>query len=238
MSKVYKSENDKKRKRLKRQEQNRAKWEPKEKQWELRGGVRVYKDKLGYYKLASGEYLHTKIYQAHHGRLPVRWTVWHLNGDRSDNRLSNLIALPHDFGVAIDSEAKKSGVRLARGQVVDRLAKHLGIFPKSQPNLRHIEGRLAEIYEQYGKEIFDERDHLLWQRGALKNRQKRGSKIFVDGYTMNEEDYLETLRVEPQEPQGISEKIGSLLAHFQDDLLALCKPSQEAHFVGHVFPSP
>jgi len=52
----------------------------------------------GGYKLVmiDGKYVpeHRLVWEAAHGKLPDGWVVHHINGEKLDNRLENLIALP------------------------------------------------------------------------------------------------------------------------------------------------
>lgn len=38
--------------------------------------------------------IHRQIWEQHRGPIPKGWLIYHLNGDKMDNRLENLAALP------------------------------------------------------------------------------------------------------------------------------------------------
>lgn len=56
-----------------------------------------YVDKDGYVELRIGGKQvseHRFVWEKHHGKIPEGWIVHHLNGNRADNRIENLAAMP------------------------------------------------------------------------------------------------------------------------------------------------
>lgn len=51
---------------------------------------------------------HRLVWEQHHGELPDGWIVHHLNGDRIDNRIENLHAMPADEHLALHDFKKPS----------------------------------------------------------------------------------------------------------------------------------
>ena len=58
---------------------------------------KVWKDKNGYMlrgKKGGTIFEHRFVWENHYGSIPEGWIVHHLNGNRSDNRIENLVAMP------------------------------------------------------------------------------------------------------------------------------------------------
>lgn len=67
--------------------------------------------RMGVYGRGGGQpYEHRLIWEAAHGPLPDGWVVHHINGDRSDNRLENLEAMPAEEHGRLHARRRQSGV--------------------------------------------------------------------------------------------------------------------------------
>src|SRR5882672_4526506 len=53
--------------------------------------------KDGYLVTASGQVEHREVWKTHFGPIPRGWDVHHIDFDKSNNDIENLIALPHQF---------------------------------------------------------------------------------------------------------------------------------------------
>jgi len=49
----------------------------------------------------SGVAEHRAVYEFHHGPLPKGWDVHHVDEDKANNDISNLIALPHEMHMTV-----------------------------------------------------------------------------------------------------------------------------------------
>ena len=68
-----------------------------------------------YRNTKNNELLHRKIWEHHNGLLPVNIDVHHINGDKTDNRIENLIAIKHDLHTdLIASEIGRKGGQASR----------------------------------------------------------------------------------------------------------------------------
>merc|ERR1719350_1218075 len=62
------------------------------------GGARIYAYCYSYERgRASGEYVHDLLWERHRGALPSSHRVVHANNITTDNRLANLVLLPHSM---------------------------------------------------------------------------------------------------------------------------------------------
>jgi hypothetical protein len=50
----------------------------------------------GYRQIARGVYEHRQVWEDAHGPLPPGWHVHHIDGNRLNNRLDNLVAIRHN----------------------------------------------------------------------------------------------------------------------------------------------
>lgn len=53
--------------------------------------------KRGYYRTPEGKLWHRVVYSEVYGKIPKNWHVHHIDGDRLNNAVENLIALPQDL---------------------------------------------------------------------------------------------------------------------------------------------
>lgn len=72
----------------------------------------------GYYALTTDDrcLMHRFIWEREKNAIPDGWDIHHINGDRSDNRLENLICLPKDEHTRIHQREKRDDThRFIRG---------------------------------------------------------------------------------------------------------------------------
>lgn len=49
------------------------------------------------YALNKGKLVHLEVYKKHHKYIPKGYDIHHINHNKRDNRIENLIALPHKY---------------------------------------------------------------------------------------------------------------------------------------------
>ena len=63
---------------------------------------------------------HIKVWEDHHGPLPDKWVVHHLNGIKDDNRPENLVGMArshHGPRAHIDPTAYEERIRFLEGEL-------------------------------------------------------------------------------------------------------------------------
>lgn len=82
---------------------------------ETKYGVCV-RNKRGYYRIISqsegnfNKFLHRCVVEEYYGKIPQGHNIHHINGDKSDNRLENLVVLPVEQHNQLHKMLEKNGV--------------------------------------------------------------------------------------------------------------------------------
>jgi hypothetical protein len=98
---------------------------------------------LGYLvDTSSGRMIHREVFKKHYGRIPIGWLVHHVNHDKQDNRIENLIAVPEHF----HNKLHQSKSRLSRAETIERLQKYILQYVTNLTALLEAEAKLEEKY--------------------------------------------------------------------------------------------
>lgn len=73
-------------------------------------------DNEGYYNIYSKDKLHRLIYQSVWGKLPKGWVVHHIDGNKRNNCILNLLGIPASYHAKIHTKGKNNPMYGKRGE--------------------------------------------------------------------------------------------------------------------------
>lgn len=114
----------------------------------------------GYNVTERGRLEHRLVYERAYGRLPKNWVVHHVNGQKNDNRLENLIGLPtllHDRVHAIQREMQ---VRFTKVELESVLRELVNSIALTQLRLDELEKEQKDLADQRDQFIRTKLQHL------------------------------------------------------------------------------
>lgn len=85
----------------------------------------TYLDARGYLRIAETDYLyHREVYrEAKGGSIPKDWVIHHIDGDKLNNHIGNLIALPWALHTEIHDHCRQEGIKFLEREVVEWLLR-------------------------------------------------------------------------------------------------------------------
>ena len=109
----------------------------------------------------SGRYTyhHIDVYEKAHGKIPDGYEVHHINGKERDNRIENLVAIPHDEHRIIHSIIRAYGYDISTMTMCDFVSLQTAI--ESYRKLKEMMQKewfefhrkeIAEYHKRYAKE--------------------------------------------------------------------------------------
>ncbi len=152
----------------------------------------------GYLRLPDGELLHRKIYEKYVGKIPENYQIHHLNEDKLDNRVENLICLSRSEhrtlhmtknnpmrGKVHTKEAKDRISKANKGRIVSDEAKaKISAANKGRP--MHENTRNALYLRMKGCTFDDKWKHNLSNSTnsfGIYRLSKHKGKVYKQGFT-------------------------------------------------------
>jgi hypothetical protein len=124
------------------------------------------------YWLDDGKYLHRVVYEEAYGSIKSGWIVHHIDGVKTNNEISNLIAVPHGMSARIYRLQRSQGVVFAKKYIEDLIVldeqKKSEVFIKIQSakkEAKELSKRIRMLEASYERN---------WgKRDCLKEKRKR-----------------------------------------------------------------
>lgn len=188
----------------------------------LRGGNKIRHTQDGYTQLLINDkwvFEHRHIWEQSNGTIPDNWVVYQINGMNSDNKISNLVALP---------KRDKNGLLEARAKRIIELENKLGII---HPNLSEI-GR-SSINKKIDKYLLTKKRDSKWITPLEEGKSSRNAKevysVFQENPTQTIESIFKTtiLMSKTDIKNGLAELIAEKVVSVSNDGYIL--QENEAH---------
>ena len=104
------------------------------------------------YEYIGNKSVHRLVYEEAYGKCPHGWHVHHVNFNKRDNRLENLIAMPENLHVEIHRRMKQGNFKYTKDQIqemidpwIDRSRKFKAEAKKLKKEIKEREARLQII---------------------------------------------------------------------------------------------
>lgn len=127
-------------------------------------------NKDGYFANDKRQLEHRVVYQKHHGIIPALWVVHHLDTDKINNDIENLIALPARIHNLLHKYQKQIRRRLSRIEVEKFLKENTKYKPRIKPKAPKFK-KLRPYERKLAREAFRE--------GALKSQDLGEAKEWL-----------------------------------------------------------
>jgi len=102
----------------------------------------------------DGRLVHRVVWESAHGPIPNDWVVHHIDENKLNNALMNLICLPWGMHTAIHHEQWLSGERYTRDELMQKRTAALRVVNEYTQNISKLQDELSCITlgtEEYAK---------------------------------------------------------------------------------------
>ncbi len=111
--------------------------------FEIEGEMRL--NKQGYWKDSNLGLLHRHAYKTAYGKIPKNWIVHHIDGDKQNNSISNLIAMPWHCHDQMHSIERAHKVNFSRSQLIAFIVNYVEGTKFLEQQQKEVESSLEEI---------------------------------------------------------------------------------------------
>lgn len=148
-------------------------------------GLKTKINEYGYALTEENKYLHREVYKKAHGPIPKGWDVHHIDGNKSNNTLENLLAMPAPIHDALHAYMKDTGNWLGRSDTEAYVQDKMVQYDLNTKRLEAAKKERAALFKEIeileasltgkgrAKPFSNQRKKLTSNQRKKKKKQKR-----------------------------------------------------------------